>query len=361
MKRKDVTILIPAYKPDEKLLKLIDRLIEAEYDIVVVNDGSGEKFQHIFDSIHSAKVIEYPVNKGKGGALKTGISYINENTSAKYIITADADGQHTPEDITKLADFLVSSKNDSSAFVIGSRKFTGEVPFKSKYGNKITIGAFALASGVKIGDTQTGLRGFSKGLFSELCQIDGDRYEYEINVLLHIAKRKIKINEIEIETIYIDENASSHFHPVRDSIKIYSCILKYCFSSIISFIVDFILAHIFSFILSPVFSDGIYKIGSIASFSGGTVTTALSTAFARIISMIVNFTLNKKFVFKSNEKSSSIAIKYFSLAAFNLVLNSIITSLLKYYLDNLTIAYIIAQIPVYILNYIIQKKFIFKA
>jgi len=179
--------------------------------------------------------------------------------------------------------------------------------------------------------------------------------------LLHIAKRKIKINEIEIETIYIDENASSHFHPVRDSIKIYSCILKYCFSSIISFIVDFILAHIFSFILSPVFSDGIYKIGSIASFSGGTVTTALSTAFARIISMIVNFTLNKKFVFKSNEKGSGIAIKYFSLAAFNLVLNSIITSLLKYYLDNLTIAYIIAQIPVYILNYIIQKKFIFKA
>ncbi len=361
MKRNGVTVLIPAYKPDEKLLKLIDKLTDAEYDIVVVNDGSGEKFQHIFDSIHSAKVIEYPVNKGKGGALKIGISYINENTSAKHIITADADGQHTPEDITKLADFLIASYNGSPEFVIGSRKFTGNVPFKSKFGNKITIGAYALASGVKIGDTQTGLRGFSKELFSELFQIDGDRYEYEINVLLHIAKRKIKINEIDIETIYIDENASSHFHPIRDSIKIYSCILKYCVSSIASFIVDFILAHIFLFVLPFILKEENYEIGSLISFTGATAVTALAPALARIFSSIVNFTLNKKLVFKSQEKSSVAAIKYFALAAFVLIMNSVMIVFLELFLGNYTISYIITQVTLFVMNYFIQKKFIFKA
>ncbi len=361
MKRNGVTILIPAYKPDEKLLSLLDKLTEAEYDIVVVNDGSGEKFQHIFDSIRSAKVIEYPINKGKGGALKTGISYINENTSAEYIITADADGQHTPEDITKLADFLISSGTNSSTFVIGSRKFTGEVPFKSKYGNKITIGAFALASGVKIGDTQTGLRGFSKELFSELSQIDGDRYEYEINVLLHVAKRKIKINEIDIETIYIDENASSHFHPVRDSIKIYSCILKYCISSIASFVIDFALAHIFLLVLPFIFSGDKYEIGSLISFTGATAVTALSPALARILSSIVNFLLNKKLVFKSKEKSSKAAVKYFALVAIVLILNSGMIVFLNWFIRNYTISYILTQIMFFIMNYFVQKKFIFKA
>ena len=267
-KRNGVTILIPAYKPDEKLLKLLDRLAEAKYDVVVVNDGSGKEFDRIFKSIHSAHLIEYEQNKGKGGALKTGISYIAQNTDAEFIITADADGQHTPEDITKLADFLLSTEKGSAQFVIGSRKFTGEVPFRSKFGNKMTVGAFALASGVKIGDTQTGLRGFSKKLFSELMAIDGDRYEYEINVLLHVAKKKIKINEIEIETIYIDENASSHFNPVRDSIKIYSCILKYCVASITSFVVDFILAHVFLLVLPFVFTKENYAIGGLLAFTG---------------------------------------------------------------------------------------------
>ncbi len=358
MKRNGVAVLIPAYKPDEKMLKLLDALKEEGYNIVVVNDGSGKEYNKIFDSLSGVTLLTHPQNRGKGAALKTGISYIQKNTQFDFIITADADGQHTPEDIGKLADFLV---NTNEKFVIGSRKFTGNVPFKSKAGNKLTIGAYALASGVKIGDTQTGLRGFSRTLYDELCQLEGDRYEYEINVLLYVAKKKIKINEIEIETIYIDENASSHFHPVRDSIKIYSCILKYCISSVTSFIVDFLLFHLFLFLLPFLFSKETYALGSLATIKGATIITAAAPALARVFSSILNFTLNKKFVFKSEEKTSSAAVKYFLLVAFVLVFNSVFIVLFKEIFGNSTIAYIITQIISVAINYLIQKKFIFKS
>jgi glycosyltransferase involved in cell wall biosynthesis len=358
MERNKVAILIPAYKPDEKLLKLIDELLMLEYPIVVINDGSGEEYNKVFDALHDVTLLEHQVNRGKGAALKTGISYIDKNTPYEYIITADADGQHTPEDIGKLADFLLTTKEK---FVIGSRKFTGNVPFKSKYGNKLTIWAYALASGVKIGDTQTGLRGFSKELFKELTALNGDRYEYEINVLLHVAKNKIKINEIEIETIYIDENASSHFHPFRDSAKIYSCILKYCASSIASFLVDFILAHAFLFVLAFVITKDSYSITNEITFEGHAIITALSTAIARIISSIINFFLNQKLVFKSKEKTSVAAIKYFALAAFVLIINSIMVVVLEKFTGTFTLSYIISQVICFIMNYLIQKKLIFKA
>ncbi len=361
MKRKDVIVLIPAYKPDEKLIKLLDELSSEEYSILVINDGSGKEYDVIFDSVEKKEgvtLLVHPQNKGKGAALKTGISYINEKTDFKFIITADADGQHTPEDIGKLSDFLVST---NEKFVIGSRKFTGEVPFKSKYGNKLTIAAYALASGVKIGDTQTGLRGFSKDLFEELCLLDGDRYEYEINVLLHVAKNKIKINEIDIETIYIDENASSHFHPIRDSAKIYSCILKYCASSIASFVIDFVLAHLFHFLLPMVITQGALVIGTIATINKETLISFLSTALARVLSSIVNFTLNQKLVFKSKEKTSSAAVKYFSLAVITLILNSTLVAILEKVTNLFTLSYIISQIVFFVMNYFIQKKFVFKA
>ena len=366
MNKNDVIVLIPAYKPDEKLLKLLNELLLENYRILVVNDGSGAEFDHIFASIRNCEVIAHPQNKGKGAALKTGIAYINENTDCKYIITADADGQHTPADIGKLANFLTDS---NEKFVIGSRKFTGEVPFKSKFGNKITIGAYHLASGVKIGDTQTGLRGFSRDLFAELCALGGDRYEYEINVLLHVAKKKIKINEIEIETIYIDENASSHFNPIKDSMKIYSCIFKYsfsssafkfCFSSIVAFILDFVFAHLFLDLLPPVFTKEAYALGAILTLTNSQLLSATSTAIARVISSIVNFLMNHKFVFKSKEKTSVAALKYFALACIVLVINSALVVLYEYLSLSFTIAYILAQVSIFIVNFIIQKKFIFK-
>lgn len=224
-------ILIPAYKPDMKLVELCEKLVKQEgIKVVVVDDGSGPDFRKVFDSLpEEVRFITYPVNKGKGGALKTGIKEIYEKMpECERLVTADADGQHKFEDIKRVMEL---SEKNPGALILGSRKFSGDnVPFRSRFGNNTTSVVFKLATGVKVGDTQTGLRGFDREGMKEFMTTSGDRYEYEINVLLWAAKKGIPIKELDIETVYIEENKSSHFNPLKDSWKIYKCILRSAFS-----------------------------------------------------------------------------------------------------------------------------------
>ncbi|MBQ1258104.1 MAG: glycosyltransferase family 2 protein [Clostridia bacterium] len=223
-------ILIPAYKPDMRLVELTDLLLtHDDLSVVVVDDGSGESFKGVFDALDKrVHFITYPVNKGKGGALKTGIKYIYDNMpDCERLITADADGQHTYPDIKKVIEKSIECPG---ALVLGSREFDGNVPFRSKFGNSLTRFVFRAATGVKVRDTQTGLRGFDREGMKTFLDVPGDRYEYEINVLLVAARTKTPIHEVTIKTIYINENESSHFNPIKDSMKIYSCIFKFAFS-----------------------------------------------------------------------------------------------------------------------------------
>lgn len=223
-------ILIPAYKPDMRLVELTNLLLtHDDLKVVVVDDGSGEEFKNVFSALDQrVHFITYPVNKGKGGALKTGIKYIYDNMpDCERLITADADGQHTYPDIKKVIEKSIECPG---ALVLGSREFDGDVPFRSKFGNGMTRLVFSIATGVKVRDTQTGLRGFDREGMKAFLDVPGDRYEYEINVLLMAARVRIPIHEVTIKTIYINENESSHFNPIKDSMKIYSCIFRFVFS-----------------------------------------------------------------------------------------------------------------------------------
>lgn len=222
-------VLIPAYQPDEKLLTTLEALSERGFGLVVVDDGSGHEYDPIFiEAGKYARVIRYSKNRGKGGALKQGIRCIRKCfPKCRYLITADADGQHAPNDIERLSNKLEEGK---SLFVIGSRQFVGEVPLRSRFGNSVTRKVYSLVSGVHVQDTQTGLRGFDASIFDWLLSIPGERYEYEMNVLMAAARDKIAIDEMPIETIYENDNSSSHFDPIKDSVKIYKEIIKFAIS-----------------------------------------------------------------------------------------------------------------------------------
>lgn len=222
----DTIVLIPAYQPDEKLITTLEALSEKGFGLVVVDDGSGSAYDHIFIKAGQfARVVRYSKNRGKGSALKQGIRCIRKCfPNCRYLITADADGQHTPADIARISDKLLEG---NCHFVIGSRQFVGEVPLRSRFGNSITRKVYSIVSGVHVQDTQTGLRGFDCSIFDWLLTIPGDRYEYEMNVLMTAARDNISIDEIPIETIYENDNSSSHFNPVKDSIKIYKEIIKF--------------------------------------------------------------------------------------------------------------------------------------
>ena len=330
--------LIPAYKPDQKLIKLISELQLEKFIIVVVNDGSGADYDNIFDSIKKKVVLlNHDENQGKGAALKTGLKYIKDNFNKRCIIvTMDADGQHTVSDAKKLCKAL----DHDNTLICGKRIRNKSVPFRSKAGNAITRFVFRLFTHNDVYDTQTGLRAFSYNLIPYLLSIKGNRYEYEINVLLFAGANNVNIKEIEIKTIYIDDNASSHFNPFKDSIKIYSQILKFGLSSIMSFLIDYLLYILFNVFLNSI---------------------TLANIFSRAISSTFNYLFNRNIVFKNKDSVLVSSLKYFVLVIFILVFNTLLLNLVvnKINVDKY-LAKIIIEFIFFFVSFFIQKKFIFK-
>ena len=217
-------ILIPVYKPDNELLRLL-KDIDKKYSIVVINDGSGKEYDEVFKEVKKyAHLISYNENKGKGYALKKGLEYIKNTYKDYIVVTMDSDGQHTLKDALKLCEY---AKDNLDTLVLGKRLLNKNTPLRSKIGNAITRYVFKKKTGFKIYDTQTGLRAFSYKLNNYMLKIPGWRYEYEMNVLLNLRNDNIKYKEIPIETIYFDHNRKSHFNTLKDAYLIYKNIFKY--------------------------------------------------------------------------------------------------------------------------------------
>ena len=230
-------VLIPAYKPENKLTSLAEKLSENGLRVVIVDDGSGMSFRSIFDdSENYAEVIRCEENGGKGRALKRGLEYIKERFTPPYIIvTADADGQHKLPDILNAAE--AAEKNPDS-LVLGARTISRDMPTRNWFGNLYTRIAFLFAAGRLLGDTQTGLRGFSDRMLPFMLGVKGSRYEYEMNVLLHWARSNSPIEEVAISTVYEDGNSTSHFKVIRDSVNIYWQLVKFSATAFLSFALD---------------------------------------------------------------------------------------------------------------------------
>ena len=201
---------------------------------------------------------------------------------------------------------------DDSRLVLGSRNFNSpDIPARSSFGNKLTSWVFAVMFGQKLMDTQTGLRGIPLKIVPSMLRISGERFEYEMNMLIECRKQKIEIYEIPIETIYIDENSSSHFNPVIDSVKIYLLIFRsffsFIFTSIGCTLLDLFLFTILARLVIP--SDFQYRI-------------LAATAIARVVSATVNFIVNKNVVFHKKGHIVSSAIKYFCLAVIQMLISA---------------------------------------
>lgn len=337
-----MTILIPSYEPDERLLTLIHNLkSEAEgASILIVDDGSGEQYKPIFDSAAEAgcTVIRHPVNQGKGCALKTGFDYVRQHGCTDGVICADSDGQHLPEDILKITDAVRKNRNH---IVLGSRQFTGKVPLRSRFGNSATRMVYALATGKPIQDTQTGLRGYSSEMLDWLCKVPGERFEYEMNMLLEAPKAGYDFVEVPIETVYLENNKSSHFRPLADSAKIYFPFLKFVTSSGFSAVVDFVLLFLLQWMTGSL----------LASVIG-----------ARVISSIFNFTMNRRYVFNDGQGISvqKSLPRYFSLVVIILIANYALLYLFHESIGiPLFIAKLMTEVFLFAFSYLVQRKFVY--
>ena len=235
----DTVVLLPAYNPNIMMLKTLRELTSEGFGILVVNDGSVKEFQELFDEAQKyAVVLSYEKNMGKGYALKYGMQKIREYfPDAKRFITADADGQHSTEDIINIREKMRAGDD----FVLGTRDFKGNTPLRSRVGNSMSRLVFAVSTGYYLSDNQSGLRGFDMSHIPWMVKVSGNRYEYEMNVLICAVKQRIKIRTIPIKTIYIDDNRSSHFNPVRDTLRIHKNMFKCAGGSLISILLSIIL------------------------------------------------------------------------------------------------------------------------
>lgn len=381
-------VVIPAYEPDEKLLGVVRDFSEGtSFPIVVVNDGSSAPCGAIFQSLSgrsNVTVLHHTHNKGKGAALKTAFAYIAEHFPASDgVLTVDADGQHLLKDALSVCDTF---QKRPDALVTGSRRFTGKVPLRSRIGNGITRGVFHLTTGKRVYDTQTGLRAFSVSRIPEMLALKGDRYEYEIHQLLYCCTNGIEVIEAPIETVYIDDNASSHFDTLRDSAKIYKVIfryllptfLKFMSTSFLSFLIDLLGFCVFFYGAVALFADWntarsmfsftsepsaawkavLERFNPVVFAAGGTYLRVASLVLARVISSVCNYLLNRRFVFGTGKQHNF--WRYVVVSIVILALNAALLELFTLLGVPAWLGNMFSQIICYPLSFFLQRVFVFR-
>lgn len=357
----DYLIVIPALNPKSDLIEYVDTLLSHGYSkILVVDDGSRDDCRYIFDEIakkQGCEILRHTTNMGKGRALKDAMLYyidnhlsddLPDNMKLNGMITVDSDGQHIVEDVNKVAAAM--SQNPDS-LILGARDFDLEtVPWKSSFGNKCTVVALKLFIGGNISDTQTGLRGIPNRLIKRFSTLSGDRFEYETVMLIDAIRTGASIIEVPIRTVYINDNSETHFHPIKDSFKIYRVILgtffKYILSSLSSFLVDY---GIFCGLIAALGRSGITQTRSVW----------ISTVVARIISSLFNYTVNKKLVFKSRRGPVTL-FQYYALCVIQMGASAGLVSLIGLSAFPVQLAKIIVDTLLFIISYRLQNRFIFK-
>lgn len=339
----NIAVVIPAYKPEGELMLPFIRELEEKFEkIVVVDDGGGVMFDDVFEACRAmgVTVLTHEFNMGKGTALKTAIAHIRGRCrQIEGIVTADCDGQHSVEDIVRVAEKLCEYPDK---LIIGGRRFDENVPARSQMGNSLTRNMYKLATGISIYDTQTGLRAFGRQLFDRLVELKGTRYEYEMNMLLKLREWGVEACEITIKTIYLNENKGSHYNAVRDSMRIGARIFKYLAASLCSTLIDYI-AYILLTTLIP-------------------IKAGIAFACARVLSSCVNYLLNRHIVFKGNTQRGCV-IKYFALALTVMLIGAGVMSVAEGFIKSkllLTLVKLLYDTIMYFVNYIVQRDFVFK-
>ncbi len=354
-----ISVVLPSLDPDEKLVAVIDGLLDAGFtDIILVNDGSKQENLHYFMDAAAAHpeihLLHHEVNRGKGAALKTAFTWFLENRpDGAGVVTVDGDNQHHPDDTKACVLHML----ETGHVTLGCRDFTLEhVPARSRFGNRTTSTVFKIFVGMTLSDTQTGLRAIPRDAVEVFNSVKGDRFEYETNMLLAIKENSMEFDEVKIRTVYIEENKSSHFRAVRDSWRIYKLILshffRYTISSLVSAAVDIGSFSLLDWLLHNMFQ--------------GMVLTSIAGVSARVISSLLNFSLNKNLVFRTNISTGKALLRYYALAIPQMFAQVLLTQGIYWIFhisdgDNFlrTLLYAIVMAALYIISYMIQQRWVF--
>lgn len=334
-------MLIPAYQPGNALVELVKALAETEsIAIVVVDDGSSPQHRPIFDAVAdfpAVTLLRHATNGGKGAALKTGFRFIlRQDESALGVVTADADGQHDVRDILNVRARF-AEKPDS--LVLGVRSLGRGIPLRSRIGNQITRSVMRVVSGQDLTDTQTGLRGIPRTLLESMLEVTACGYEFELEMLIAVKHRGIRVIQEPIRTIYEPGNPTSHFQPILDSMRIYFVLLRFAFIALLTAALD----NLFFYI--------------IFGFSG---SIALAQTGARLSAVLFNYSTVRRAAFHSQEPHKILLPRYLTLVVVNALLSyagiRLLTSTLPI---GVLPAKLLTESLLFALSFTLQRDFVF--
>lgn len=293
-RKPQVPVVVPAYEPDERLPMLL-RALQPDGQlrpVIVVNDGSGPASADLFAAVQDMDgvvLLEHPRNRGKGAALKTAFRYcLSSLPACTGVVTADCDGQHTPDDIRAVAEALTGQPD---RLILGVRDFNASgIPVRSRMGNRLSRIAFRMAR-VRVTDTQTGLRGIPRPLMTLLLDVPYDRYEFETYMLIAAVRNGLRFHEQPIRTVYLNHNQGSHFSPWRDSFRIYRVLLGNTASQMKRFAVSSLVSAVLDLSLFSLLYHRLLPMLGVPRLIGATV-------LARVMSAIFNYLVNRRYVFR---------------------------------------------------------------
>lgn len=350
--QESMAVILPSLDPDAKFLGVVRGLVEQGFDkIVIVDDGSDQAHQSWFSQAAAypqCTVLHHEVNKGKGRALKTAFAYVKDKLpGAVGVITIDGDGQHLTQDIIACGEKMLEL---GDKVVLGCRDFNQPgVPPRSVAGNKTTSRLFRLCYGIRLSDTQTGLRAIPSQYLEAFCGIEGERFEYETNMLLQMKRMGIGFYEQPITTVYDPEDYSSHYNALKDSWRIFKIMFKFLLSSGASFLVDIGLFYLIMKLFGPAL---------------GKYATVYATVIARIFSSFFNFNANNKVVFHNRGSYKQALVRYYCLCIPQMLISAGLVTLINRLLANslpivATLIKLVVDCVLFFISYGIQREWVF--
>ena len=300
-------LIVPAFEPRQNFPEYIDELRQLHIGpIVVIDDGSGTKCRNIFRAVSRKEdcvVLYHGTNQGKGAAIKTAVAFIREHFVVyKGVITVDCDGQHLAKDVKAVFDRLI--RLDEPGLVLGERSFDNEeTPAMSRAGNRVSSYLMRTLYSIDLKDTQSGLRGFHRDMLDWMLGVNGDHYDYELNILIEAKKQGYSFTLVDVETIYYRGNIDSHYRPIADSLHIARImakgVLRYFASSLTATALDLTLFIILTKLI----------------FAGLPLSSRLllGTLIARIFSSMLNYLINRRLVFSQDTRFYPTMFRFYTV------------------------------------------------
>ncbi|MEI8202516.1 MAG: DUF2062 domain-containing protein [Bacteroidota bacterium] len=206
-------VIVPTYNNAASLGGVLENIRQYSPHIIVVNDGATDNTAYILSRFAPEHLISYPLNRGKGYALRQAFD-VAWKAGYEYAITIDSDGQHAPAEMLLLLNCL---KENPGAMIVGARNMTQEgIPRKSSFGHKFSNFWFRFETGIELPDTQSGYRLYPLEPISRM-KLYTDKYELEIEVLVRLTWKNIPVLHVPVSVKYEPkESRVSHFRPFRD-------------------------------------------------------------------------------------------------------------------------------------------------